>query len=93
MRHFLGHPLVIVVIAVNAVLGRRWNQKLTNSLTDSMSDKVTYWAVLLGEIMFRPPKKQDSTNLSHLDVHRKYRVSQKMSHSEFVVIAASAAWF
>ena len=46
MGHFLGHPLVIVVIAADAVLGRRWNQKLTNSLTDSMSDKVTYWAVL-----------------------------------------------
>ena len=46
MWYFLGHPLVIVVIAVNAVLGRRWNQKLTDSLTDSMSDKVTYWAVL-----------------------------------------------
>ena len=46
MGHFLGHPLVIVVIAVNAVLGRRWNQKLIDLLTDLMSDKVTYWAVL-----------------------------------------------
>ena len=47
MGHFLGHPSVIVVIAVNAVLGRRWNQKLTDSLIiDSMSDKVTYWTVL-----------------------------------------------